>query len=79
MLEKKNNMSLEERCELQRTAKRALDKDITLEDKLMCQGIVDKFENDIFNIANRVKENSLQKAATIQIALNRLTDELKQI
>nr|DAT81740.1 MAG TPA: hypothetical protein [Caudoviricetes sp.] len=79
MLEKKDKMSLEERCELQKTAKQALNEDIMIEDKLMCQGIVDKFENDIFNIASRVKENSLQKAATLQIALNRLTDELNKI
>ena len=78
-LTNKTKMNVAERCELQKLLKEALHREIEEEEKEMCLFHIGKFEEDIFTIVNKVKENSLRKLAEMEIAMNRITDAIKEL
>lgn len=79
MLEKKYHMSVVERCELQKLLKEATLRDIQDADKENFIFHINKFEEDIFNIVSNTKEKCLTKIVQMQIALDRVADEINGI
>lgn len=79
ILNRKYQMSVEERCELQKLLREALLRDIETIDRDNFTFHLNKFEEDIFNIISGKKEKCLSKLAQMQIALDGMTEEIKGI
>lgn len=76
------NMTISERCELQKLLNKSIRVDdnnrfLTTVDRENFKYHINEFESDIQLINSKNKERILAQTATIQIALNRISDILK--